>query len=110
MGREIRIHFQVGKCIEQPEAAHEKVQFLWEKKELFWMCWVQGGYLSEYLNPGGGLTLQFRFGHFQWLNESPGTRLFLGEESLEFDKKSTPNNINVYLKECGEKIYFYVSF
>lgn len=38
MGREIRIHFQVGKCIEQPEAAHEKVQFLWEKKELFWMC------------------------------------------------------------------------
>ena len=49
-------------------------------------------------------------GIFSKLTEGLGGVHFTGEKGLGFEEKSTPNIINVYLKEYGEKIYFYVSF
>lgn len=49
-------------------------------------------------------------GIFSELTEAHRGDHFTGEEGMEIEEEGTPNIINVYLKEYGEKIYFYVSF
>lgn len=35
---------------------------------------------------------------------------FIGAQGQELEEESIPTNINEYLREHGEEIYFYVSF